>query len=131
MATVLDPVAAIFDFADELGLLSSKLLTCRIKNKAKLNESARDDLLKLELQLDKATADVRALGIEALGVFTADLRAEIIATTRQADEFLKKIRKVEKIVGVSTAFVGLALAVIAKQPNAILAAAKAVKTAIG
>lgn len=131
MATVLDPAADLFDFADQLGLFSSRLLVYRIKNKSKLSESEREELLNLELQLDKATADVRAQGIEALDIFTAEVQAEIVAATGQADEFLKKIRKVEKVVGVLTAFAGLALAVIGRKPNEILAAVNGVRTAIG
>ncbi|NVM87817.1 hypothetical protein FHT32_001456 [Variovorax sp. SG517] len=131
MATVLDPAEDLFDFADQLGLFSSRLLVYRIKNKSKLSESEREELLNLELQLDKATADVRAQGIEALGVFSADVQAEIVAATGQADEFLKKIRKVEKVVGVLTAFASLALAVIGRKPNEIIAAVNGVRTAIG
>lgn len=129
MATV-NPATSAFDFADQLALMSSQLLRYRIKNQKKLDPAERADLLELELQLDKATAEVRAAGIAELGVFAAGARSEIVTATEQADVFLKRIRKVEKVIGVLTAIVGLGLAVVGRNPGEILAAAKAVKDAV-
>lgn len=129
MAT-LDNASAAFDLADQLALVSSEVLRFRIKNKARLTPKDREDLEKLEMALDQATAKARAAGIAALGALTAAARTEVQEATAQAEAFLKKIKDVEKAVAIATAVVGLALAITSGAgPAAILKAVKGVKSA--
>lgn len=128
MAT-LDNASAVFDFADQLALISSEVLRFRIKNKPRLTPTEREDLEKLEIELDQATARVRAAGIAALGTLTATARTEVQEATAQAEAFLKKVKAVEKAVGIATAVVGLALAITSGNAAAILKAARGVKSA--
>jgi len=126
---VLDAAVATFDFADQLALISSELLRFRMRNKARLSSQERKNLEDLEMNLDKATAKVRAAGIAELGSLTEDARTEIEGATKKAEAFLKRIRKIEKAIGVITAVLGLVLAISTGTPRGILDAAKAVKNA--
>jgi uncharacterized protein YjbJ (UPF0337 family) len=126
---VLDAAVATFDFADQLALISSELLRFRIRNKARLSAQERKDLEKFEMDLDKATAKVRAAGIAELGNLTENARTEIQGATEKAEAFLKRIRKIEKVIGVITAVLGLVLAISTGAPRGVLDAAKAVKNA--
>lgn len=79
--TKFDVAIAYFDFADELGLFSSRVLQYRIRNKVILSGDDFGKLLDLELQLDKATATVREKGIESLDELTSLQKKDIVAAT--------------------------------------------------
>jgi len=112
----------LFDFADEIALISSQILNYRIKNKPKLSEDAITTLEQLEGKLDVITGQVRARGIERLAQLTAQARKEVIDATAKAAGFLKKIKKIEKVVQMATALLGVGLAVIAGKPQGIVEA---------
>lgn len=122
--------SALFDFADQIALVSSEVLRYRIKNRPILTEQQKSDLENVEIKLDKATARVRAQGIAALGNLTKAAREEVEAVTQAAEAVLRRIKKVERALQVATSVLGLALAAIAGQPQAIVAAAKGVKEAV-
>jgi hypothetical protein len=118
-----------FDLADQLGLISSEVLRFRIRNKAALDDDEKAQLEDLEMRLDKATAKVRAAGIAALGSVTAQARGEVQSATERAESLLRRIKRVQRALGIATAVLSLAVAAAAGQPQAILAALKGVKEA--
>jgi hypothetical protein len=122
--------SALFDFADQIALVSSEVLRYRIKNRPILTDEQKASLEDAEIDLDKATARVRAKGIAALGNLTKDAREEVEAATKAAEAVLRRIKKVERALQVATSVLSLALAAIAGQPQAIIAAAKGVKDAV-
>lgn len=129
MAT-LNAATAEFDFADQIALISSELLRFRMKSKTRLTPGERTNLEKLEMDLDKATAKVRSKGIAALGSLTKKARTEVEEASKEAEIFLKKIKKIEKVIDVITSILSLGLAITSGgTPLAILNAAKAVKIA--
>jgi hypothetical protein len=122
--------SALFDFADQLALISSELLRFRIKNKAILRQDEKSRLEDIEIKLDKATAKVRAEGIASLGSVTAPKRIEIETSTKNAEALLRRIKRIERALDVATSVLNLALAVIARQPQGILTALNTVKDAV-
>jgi hypothetical protein len=120
----------LFDFADQLALVSSEVLRFRIRNKAALGPDEKAALEDLEMQLDQATASVRAQGIAALGAVTEADRLEIEAATEQAEALLRRIRKAERALEIAKSVLGLALAAIDGQPKGILVALKTVKDTV-
>ena len=130
MSKNFEAAETLFDFADQLALVSSELLRYRIRNKTKLAAVQITQLEDLEIQLDRATADVRAAGVATLGQLAEEDRREVETATREAEAFLRKIRRVEKVFAVATAVLNLSLAVVAMNPKDILTAAKGVKTSL-
>ena len=122
--------SALFDFADQLTLISSEVLKFRIKNKTTLSQKEKSRLEDIEIKLDKATAKVRAQGIASLGAVTATNRTEIEAATKDAEAILRRIKKIERALNIATSVLNLALAAIAGQPRAIITALNTVKDAI-
>jgi hypothetical protein len=122
--------SAFFDFADQIALVSGALLKYRIKNRPNLTSQQKGDLEDAEIELDKATAQVRAQGIAALGVLTEAARGKVEKATKDAEGVLRRIKKVERALQVATSILGLALAAIAGQPQGILAAVKGVTDAV-
>lgn len=122
---------AFFDFADEIALVSVEVLQFRIKNKSFLTDEQKTGLEQIEIDLDKATALVRARGIVELGELTRPAREEVEAATKSARKTLSRIRKIERALQIATSVVGLAFAVIQNpSPQSIVDAARAVKDAI-
>ena len=126
MATNLDSVTEVFDFADQLALCSSELLRFRLRNRATLSPQEGVQLEALEGQLDDATARVRAAGIARLGTLTARARAEVAQASREAEAFLKRIKRFERVLGMATAVLSLGLAVVGGNPRSVAAAVKGV-----
>jgi hypothetical protein len=127
---VTTPASALFDFADQLALVSSEVLRFRIKNKASLNQQEKEQLETVEIELDRATANVRAQGIAALGAMTQAARLEVEAATRDAESLLRRIKKIERALDIATSVLGVALAAIAGQPQGILVALKGLKATV-
>lgn len=121
----------LFDLADQVGLFSSTILSYRIRNKSKLTDPEIIKLEDAEQELDKLTARLRAEGVQKLAELTDEARQEVLTATDKADKFLRRLKKVEKIIGVVTAILELGLAVISKKPVDIFKAAKALKGAAG
>ena len=115
---------ALFDFADELALVSSDLLRYRIKNKPDLSPAEQGKLEDLEISLDKATNKVRALGITALGMITDAARKDLEDANDEAAALLRRIKKAERALDIATSVLGVALAAIAGQPAGIVTAIK-------
>lgn len=122
--------STIFDFSDQLALVSSEVLRFRIKRKSTLSQDAKARLEDIEIELDKATASVRAQGIAALGAVTKSAREEVETATKDAETLLRRIKKIERALDIATSVLGLALAAIAGQPQGILAALKTVKDTV-
>ncbi len=117
----------LFDFADQIALVSSSVLRFRLTNKASLNGDQKTRLEDVEIELDKATASVRAKGIAALGALNDAARLDVEAATKNAEALLERIAKIEHALDIATSVLNLALAAVAGSPQGILAALKSVK----
>lgn len=122
--------SAIFDFADQLALISSEVLRFRIKNKLTLSQDKKSQLEDIEVELDKVTANVRAKGIASLGAVSAPQRLEIEAATKDAEALLRRIKKIERAIDIATSILNLAIATMDGQPEDILNALKTVNDAV-
>jgi hypothetical protein len=129
MASVANPNAA-FDFADQLALVSIEVFRFRIKNRPTLSDDEKAQLEKLETKLDNATAKVRAQGIADLGTLTAGQVADVESATQDMAALLRRIKLVERALGIATAVLNLALAATTGAgAAAIVAALKGIKDA--
>lgn len=122
--------SALFDFADQLALISSEVLRFRIKNKATLSPDEKSRLEDIEVELDKVTAKVRAEGIASLGTVTKVQRLEVETATKDAEALLRRIRKIERALDIATSVLNLAIAAMAGQPQGILTTLNSVKDAV-
>ncbi|MBA3007819.1 MAG: hypothetical protein KKB91_10015 [Proteobacteria bacterium] len=122
--------SALFDFADQLALISSEVLRFRIKNKAILSQDEKSRLEDIEIELDKVTAKVRAKGIASLGSVTATKRIEVETATKDAEALLRRIKRIERALDIATSVLNLAIAAIAGQPQGILTALNTVKDVV-
>jgi t-SNARE complex subunit (syntaxin) len=122
--------SALFDFADQLALISSEVLRFRIKNKATLSTGEKSQLEDIEIELDKVTNKVRAQGIASLGTITAPQRLEVETATKDAEALLRRIKKIERALDIATSVLNLAIAAMAGQPQGILTALNTVKDAV-
>lgn len=129
MAT--NPATSAFDLADAVGLISTYILSYRVKNKANLTDNQIDQLENAEISLDELTAQLRAAGIDDLAALTDAARQEVIDATTEADKFLAKLKSIEKAMSAVTALLGLGLAVMGGKPQEIFTAAKTLKKAVG
>jgi hypothetical protein len=125
-----DAPTALLDFADGLALFSTEVLRFRIRNKATLGDAERQSLEDLEIQIDSATAKVRADGIAALGFLLLNQIAEVADATASAQSFLRRIKRVDKALAAVTAVLGLGLAVLDRSPKAIAEAAQSLKSSL-
>lgn len=124
-----DP-AAFFDVADQMALVSSEVLRFRIRNRPRLGAAEKNQLEAVEMQLDDATAQLRAQGIEALGALTQAAREEVEGATREAEALLRRIRKTERALQIATGVLGVAVAALARQPSQVAAALKGLQHAL-
>ena len=113
-----------FDFADRLALVSTQVLIFRLRNRATSTEEERQELERIEGELDRATAEARAKGIEEIAAAIQNDREEIEQACVDAEALLKRIRKAERAIGIALAVLGLAAAVTSNNPTAIVAATK-------
>jgi hypothetical protein len=120
---------ALFDFADQLALISFEVLRYRIRNKANLSDEDRQSLESLEGQIDADTAKVRADGIAALGFLVGDAIAEVATATADAQSFLRRIKRADRALGAIAAVLGLGVAVLARSPKQVADAVKSLKEA--
>jgi hypothetical protein len=125
-----DAPTALFDFADELALFSAEVLRYRMRNKASLSDTDRQSLEGLEIQLDGATAQVRAAGITALGFLVQAQIAEVAAATDSAQTFLRRIKRADKALSAIAGVMGLGLAVLERSPKKIADAVKTLKSTL-
>jgi hypothetical protein len=129
-AVTVPAATTFFDFADQVALISSEVLRFRLRNRPRLADAEKAQLEAVEMRLDEVTAQLRALGVEALGVCTQAARAEIEVATRDAEGLLRRIRRAERALKVAASVVDLAVAAVARQPKQIGVALRGVRSAL-
>ncbi|WP_022980392.1 hypothetical protein [Ideonella sp. B508-1] len=122
MPTTTNAATEVFDFADKLALISSEVLHYRIRNRPRLTPKERTALEDLEEKLDAATAKARAEGISQIGKLTSAAKASVEEATKNAENVLKRIKRIERALGIATAVLNLALAISAGQLQGVVAA---------
>lgn len=122
-----DTATHLFDLADRVALVSGQLLRARLRLGDAIDDDRKTALMDMEGQLDQLTADLRARGTDALVAAVAGQMEEIRSATEQAEGLLRRIRNVQRILGIATATLELGLAVIAGKPAGIAKAVKSLK----
>ena len=98
---------------------------------ANLSDEEREVLHQNIYDLLLRADDMEALsGILALDDLQSSLD-QIGAAVGSAQDFIRKVANIKKSIGVVTAILSLATAVVAKNPKDIVASLNALKTAIG
>ena len=120
----------LFDFADQIALISTEVLRFRLRNRPRLSDVDKLQLEAAEMRLDELTAQLRALGVEALGACTQAAQAEVEAATRDAEGLLRRIKRIERALQVAASVVDLAVAAVTRQPTQIGVALRGVRSAL-
>ena len=131
MATTFERAAALFDFADQIALVSIKLFQHRLATQEGLTQAEIRELRQLEDRLDGVTGNLRAAALNAVTEAVAQSLAEVRAATVKAQKVITKIAKIEQTIQVVTAVIGLGLAVVAGQPGPIFNAVGSLEEAAG
>ncbi|MBC3909734.1 hypothetical protein [Undibacterium umbellatum] len=121
------PQEQAFQVADGFAQLSARILDYRVTHREALSSPERASLEEAEDHLDHLVVLFRSYGIRLIGAGAADAAAEITAAISRAKATIEKVDKIKKAISTAAAIVDLAVAVFAKDPKAVLAAAKAIK----
>jgi hypothetical protein len=119
-----------FEIADSFAQMSGKVLDFRISKSTALKPKESSALEKAEDNLDHLVVLFRANGIQLLGSEAKDAIAELSSAIIIAKKKITKIAKIKKAIEIATSVVELAVAILAKDPKAILIAAKAVQAVV-
>lgn len=120
----------LFDLADQVALISTEVLRFRLRNRPRLSDTEKEQLEAAEMRLDELTAQLRALGVDALGKCTQAAQAEVEAATRDAEGQLRRIKRIERALQVAGSVVDLAAAAVTRQPKQIGVALRGVRSAL-
>jgi len=118
-----------YEIADSFAQASARILDFRITNRSTLSEDEARDLEKCEDSLDHMVVLFRGYGIRLIAAGAQHAVAELKSAIALGKGAIAKINKIKKAIKIATALVDLAVAVLAKDPKGIVAAAKSVQTA--
>lgn len=120
----------LFDFADQIALISTEVLRFRLRNRPRLSDTEKAQLEAAEMRLDELTAQLRSLGVDALGECKRAACEEVEAATRDAEGLLRRIKRIERALQVAGSVVDLAAAAVTRQPRQIGVALRGVRSAL-
>lgn len=118
-----------YEIADSFAQASARILDFRITNRSTLSDDEASDLEKCEDNLDHMVVLFRGYGIRLIDAKAQNAVSELKVAIALGKETIAKINKIKEAIKVANALVDLAVAVLAKDPKGIVAAAKGVKTA--
>lgn len=118
-----------YAMADSLAQASARLLAFRSAHANLLSDEEASALEKCEDTLDHLVVVFRGYGIQLLGAKAQQAMVELQAAVDVAKLTIAKINQIKEAIKVAGSLVDLAQAVLAKDPKAILGAAKNVKAA--
>lgn len=121
--------AEAYEIADSFAQASARILDFRVTNQSSLSDDEATDLEKCEDSLDHMVVLFRGYGIRLIGAKAQNAVSELKSAIALGKETIAKINKIKKAIKIAGALVDLAVAVLAKDPKGILAAAKGVQTA--
>jgi len=122
-----DTIAALTQLADAAGHASTVLFNYRRDNP---NAANVDQVLNLEMTLDKRAIDLRTQAVTLLGAQAAEALAQLKDASSKVDDFLAKVKKIEGQLKVAAALVGLAGAALVGDTGGIFTAVGGVATAL-
>ncbi|HET7831384.1 MAG TPA: hypothetical protein VFK88_00315 [Gallionella sp.] len=132
MAVKLDLTAEeAYEIADSFAQASARVLDYRIAHRDHLAPAESDELEKCEDRLDHMVVMFRGYGIQLIGAKASDAVLELKAAIEIAKAAMEQVEKIKDAIKLASALVELAVALTSKDPKAILAAAKALKTSAG
>jgi len=118
-----------YEIADSFAQASARMLDFRIANSNVLSDEDASKLERCEDTIDHLVVLFRGYGIRLIGAKAREAMVELQAAVDVARLTIEKINKTKKVIKIAGALVDLAVAVLAKDPKAILGAAKKVKAA--
>lgn len=128
-STAFDNALNLKDCADELGRVSSQLLTFRLKYWSTLSLAENIALEAQERDLDLKANQLIERAVQALGEGAQTAQAEIAAATSKAAKFIQRLDDAKTAIQVAASVISLGIAIMSGQAPAILSAAAAVKKA--
>jgi len=118
-----------YEIADSFAQASARVLDFRITNRSTLSEDEALYLEKCEDRLDHMVVLFRGYGIRLMAAGAQDAVTELKSAIALGKDAIAKVNKIKKAIKLASALVDLAVAVLAKDPKGIVAAAKSVQTA--
>jgi hypothetical protein len=118
-----------YEIADSFAQASARVLDFRITNRSTLSEDEALDLEKCEDRLDHMVVLFRGYGIRLIAAGAQDAVTEPNSAIALGKDAIAKVNKIKKAIKLASALVDLAVAVLAKDPKGIVAAAKSVQMA--
>jgi hypothetical protein len=122
-----DTADALAQLADVAGHASTVLFNYRRDNPG---ASDIDQALNLEMTLDSRAISLRVQAVKLLGAQAADALAQMKDASKQVDDFLAQVKKIEGQLVIASAVVGLAGAALVGDAGGILAAVVSVHSAL-
>jgi hypothetical protein len=119
----------VFEIADKFSEASAELLDFRVRKRDSLSPEEEKELEKCEDRLDKMVVGFRDYGIRLIGAKVGYAVAELKGAIDAARSTIEEVANIKKAIQVATALVDLAVALMSKDPKAILNAASAVQKA--
>lgn len=121
--------AEAYEIADSFAQASARILDFRVANRSSLSDDEATDLEKYEDSLDHMVVLFRGYGIRLIGAGAQEAVSELKSEIALGKETIAKVNKIKKVIKIAGALVDLAVALLAKDPKGLLAAAKGVRTA--
>jgi ribulose-5-phosphate 4-epimerase/fuculose-1-phosphate aldolase len=121
-------VAEAYEIADRFAQASARILDFRV-NTGNLSGDQADALEKAEDQLDAMVVLFRSHGIQLIGAKAEAAAQNIKAAIDAAKSTLVAVRQIRKVLKVAAALVDLAVAIVSKNVQGGVAAAKTVADA--
>lgn len=118
-----------YEIADSFAQASARILDFRVTNRGSLSNDEATELEKCEDSLDHMVVLFRSYGIKLIGAGADEAITELKSAIDLGKKTIAKIDKIKKAIKIAGALVDLAVAVLAKDPKAILAAAQGVQGA--
>lgn len=123
------PTAEAYEIADSFAQASARILDFRVTNRSSLSDGESTDLEKCEDSLDHMVVLFRGYGIRLIGAGAQEAVSELKSAIVLGKETIAKVNKIKKVIKIAGALVDLAVALLAKDPQGLLAAATGVRTA--
>lgn len=126
MATNSEIVAEV---ADLLAQASSALLDFRIDNRSALTKAQRIEIEDAETSLDGLVAIMRGTATRLIAEEAAAPLGKLKAQIKRAQRTIKTIKKVKAVLGVVSALLGVAAAMVAGDVGGLISAVDGLKKA--
>jgi hypothetical protein len=118
---------AMARLADVAGHASTVLFNYRRDNPGAAD---LDRALNLEMTLDQRAIDLRVQAVKLLGAQAADAMAQLKDASREVDDFLAGVSKLEGQLVIASAVIGLASAALVGDAGGVLSAVVGVHAAL-